>query len=225
MTNTWAILSGVAEGERAATTLASIKKHLYTKYGIVLFQPAFTEYHPELGYVSVFPAGLKENAAIFCHTNPWAMCAEAMTGNGDQAFKYWETIAPAANNDIAQIHWTEPYVYSQMIAGRDHKDFGQAKNSWLTGTAAWNFVAASQYILGIRPDFDGLVIDPCIPKKWKGFNVKRVWRDVTYNISVKNPEGISRGVAEVKVDGKIISGNMVPAFKDKKEHNIEVRMG
>ena len=223
--NTWAILSGVAEGERAATTLASIKKHLYTKYGIVLFQPAFTEYHPELGYVSVFPAGLKENAAIFCHTNPWAMCAEAMTGNGDQAFNYWETIAPAANNDIAQIHWTEPYVYSQMIAGRDHKDFGQAKNSWLTGTAAWNFVAASQYILGIRPDFDGLVIDPCIPKKWKGFNVKRVWRDVTYNISVKNPEGISRGVAEVKVDGKIISGNMVPAFKDKKEHNIEVRMG
>jgi cellobiose phosphorylase len=223
--NTWAILSGVAEGDRAITVLNSIKKHLSTKYGIVLFQPAFTEYHPELGYVSVFPAGLKENAAIFCHTNPWAMCAEAIMGHGEQAFEYWKTIAPAANNDIADKHWTEPYVYSQMIAGRDHKDFGQAKNSWLTGTAAWNFVAASQYILGIRTDFEGLIVDPCIPKKWKGFTVKRVWRGTTYNITVKNPDGINKGVKEMKVDGKLISGKKAPIFKDKKEHSVEVVMG
>ncbi len=223
--NTWAILSGVAEGERAVKTLDSIKKHLDTKYGIVLFQPAYTEYHKELGYVSVFPPGLKENAAIFCHTNPWAMCAEAMLGRGEQAFKYWKTIAPAANNDIADIHWTEPYVYSQMIAGKDHKDFGQAKNSWLTGTAAWNFVAISQYILGIRPTFDGLMVDPCIPKAWKGYKVSRVFRGVRYNIEVKNPQKVNKGIVKLIVDGKEIKGNIIPVAKGKIEVKVEAVMG
>ena len=222
--NSWAVLSGVA-GERAIKTLESIKKHLYTKFGIVLFTPPFTEYHPELGYVSVFPAGLKENASIFCHTNPWVMCAEAMLGHGDQAFQYWKTIAPAANNDLADIHWTEPYVYSQMIAGRDHKDFGQAKNSWLTGTAAWNFVAISQYILGIRPDFDGLIVDPCIPKDWSGFTVRRWWREALYIITVKNSEGINKGIKKMSVDGKIIEGNKAPVFRDGREHILEAVMG
>ncbi|MBN2755132.1 MAG: glycosyl transferase [Candidatus Goldbacteria bacterium] len=222
--NTWAVMTGVAEGDRAEITLDSIKKHLDTKYGIVLFDPAFTEYHPELGYVSVFPPGLKENAAIFCHTNPWAMVAEAMTGRAANAFKYWKTIAPAANNEIADTHWTEPYVYSQMIAGKAHKDFGQAKNSWLTGTAAWNFVAISQYILGVRATFDGLMIDPCIPSTWKGFTVSREFRGVKYNFTVKNPNKSSKGVKKMTVDGKEIKGNVVPIAKGKSEVNVEVEM-
>ena len=223
--NTWAVMSGVAEGDRMIQTLDSIKKNLYTKYGIVLFYPAYSQYHPELGYVSVFPRGLKENGAIFCHTNPWAMCAEAIAGRGEQAFKYYKTILPSASNDIADIHWTEPYVYSQMIAGKEHKDFGQAKNSWLTGTAAWNFVAVSQYILGVRPDFDGLIIDPCIPKTWKGFKVKRVWRGTTYRISVTNPKKINKGVFNLTVDGKAVKGNKAPIFKDGREHTVEAVMG
>ena len=223
--NTWAVLSGVAEGDRMIQTLDSIKKHLSTKYGIVLFSPAYSQYHPELGYVSVFPRGLKENAAIFCHTNPWAMCAEAIAGRGEQAFAYYKTILPSATNDIADIHWTEPYVYSQMIAGKEHKDFGQAKNSWLTGTAAWNFVAASQYILGVKADFDGLIIDPCIPKTWKGFKVKRVWRGNTYLINVTNPKKVNKGVYKLVVDGKEIKGNKAPIFKDGKEHTIDAVMG
>ncbi|MCX8094549.1 MAG: glycosyl transferase [Candidatus Goldbacteria bacterium] len=224
-TQTWAVLSGVAEGERAIKCMDSVKKHLYTEYGILLFQPAFTKYNPALGYVTVFPPGLKENASIFCHTNPWAMIAETMIGRGDIAFKYYKTILPAAINDKADIHWTEPYVYSQMIAGRDHKDFGQAKNSWLTGTTAWNFVAISQYILGIRPTFDGLIVDPCIPSKWKGYKVKRVFRGITYNISVNNPKGVSKGVEKILVDNKEIKGNIIPLFKDKREHFVEVIMG
>jgi len=153
------------------------------------------------------------------------MIAETMIGRGDIAFKYYKTILPAALNDISDIHWTEPYVYSQMIAGKDHKDFGQAKNSWLTGTTAWNFVAISQYILGIRPTFDGLIVDPCIPPKWKSFTVKRVFRGITYNITVKNPKGISKGVSKVIVDKKEIKGNIIPLFKDKGEHFVEVTMG
>ncbi|HPN65698.1 MAG TPA: glycosyl transferase, partial [Candidatus Goldiibacteriota bacterium] len=165
-----------------------------------------------------------ENAAIFCHTNPWAMVAEAMTGRAANAFKYWKTIAPAANNEIADKHWTEPYVYSQMIAGKAHKDFGQAKNSWLTGTAAWNFVAISQYILGIRATFDGLMIDPCIPSSWKGFTVSREFRGTKYNFTVKNPSKASKGIKKMSVDGKEIKGNIVPIEKNKKEVNIEVVM-
>lgn len=225
-TQTWALMSGVAEGERADKCLASVKKFLATKYGIKLFHPAFSEYHPELGYVSVFPTGLKENAAIFCHTNPWAMVAEAMNGNGERAFEYYKAILPSASNDIADTHWTEPYVYSQMIAGPDHKDFGQAKNSWLTGTAAWNFVAASQYILGVRPEHDGLVVDPCIPRKWKGYTVSRIFRGARYDITVKNPEGVSKGVKQMTVDGKVIKGNMAPApSKGKTEYKVEVILG
>ncbi len=224
-TQVWALISGVAEGERAIKCADSIKKYLYTKYGIVLFYPAFSKYSEKLGYVSVFPKGLKENAAIFCHTNPWAMVGEAINGRGDNAFLYYKTILPYEANKIANIHWTEPYVYSQMIAGKEHKDFGQAKNSWLTGTAAWNFVAISQYILGIRPQFDGLLIDPAIPKKWKQFKVKRVFRGIIYNIVVKNPDGVNKGVKKVFVDGKEIKGNLIPIFKDKKECNVEVIMG
>ena len=180
----------------------------------MLFWPGYGTYHPELGYVSVFPKGLKENAAIFCHTNPWAMIAETMLGRGDAAFDYYKAILPPAGNDKAEIHATEPYVYSQMIAGKEHKDFGQAKNSWLTGTASWNFVAISQYILGVRPDFDGLIVDPCIPKAWEGFTVTRSFRRDTYRIAVSNPRHVHRGVTRVSVDGMALTGNLLPVFGD-----------
>ncbi len=222
---TWAVLSGVADKDRAAACMDAVKKHLATKYGIVLFAPGYTTYHPELGYVSVFPAGLKENAAIFCHTNPWAMIAETMRGDGAAAFAYYKAILPSASNSRADLRFTEPYVYAQMIAGREHKDFGQAKNSWLTGTASWNFVAISQYILGVRPELDGLRIDPCIPPTWKGFSVDRVFRGDTYGVVVRNPRRVSRGVARMTVDGKPVEGNLVPVFGDRAKHMVEVVLG
>jgi cellobiose phosphorylase len=223
--NSWAVLSGTADEARGTACMDSVEKHLATKNGIVLFWPAFGVYHPEFGYVSVFPKGLKENAAIFCHTNPWAMVAEAMLGRGEKAFRYYKAILPHASNSRADVRWTEPYVYSQMIAGKEHKDFGQAKNSWLTGTASWNFVAISQYILGVRPEFDGLVVNPCIPPTWKSFTVRRVFRGATYLISVKNPNAVEKGVAKMTVDGREVKGNKVPVFKDAKEHAVEVTMG
>jgi cellobiose phosphorylase len=224
-TQAWAVLSGTASPDRGRACMDSVKKHLATEHGIVLFWPAYGTYHPELGYVSVFPKGLKENAAIFCHTNPWAMIAETMLGRGDIAFNYYTSILPPAGNDNAEIHATEPYVYSQMIAGKEHKDFGQAKNSWLTGTASWNFVAISQYILGVRPDFDGLIVDPCIPRKWEGFTVTRSFRRDTYRIAVSNPRHVCRGVTSVSVDGEALNGNLLPVFGDGATHEVEVAMG
>jgi cellobiose phosphorylase len=217
----WAVLSGVAGPERARACMDSVGAHLATEKGIVLFAPAYSKYHPELGYVSVFPPGLKENAAIFCHTNPWAMIAETMLGRGDAAFSYYKAILPSAGNDAADLRGTEPYVYSQMIAGREHRDFGQAKNSWLTGTASWNFAAVSQYILGVRPEYDGLRVDPCIPRSWKGFMVTRVFQGDTYRISITNPHGVCKGIARLKVDGKMRNGNVVPVFGDGAVHEVE----
>ena len=217
----WAVLSGAAGPERARACMDSVGTHLATKKGIVLFAPAYSKYHPELGYVSVFPRGLKENAAIFCHTNPWAMIAETMLGRGDAAFSYYKAILPSAANDAADLRGTEPYVYSQMIAGREHRDFGQAKNSWLTGTASWNFAAVSQYILGVRPEYEGLRVDPCIPHAWKGFTVTRVFRGDTYRITVRNPDRLCRGIARLTVDGKQQTGNVVAPFGDGAVHDVE----
>ncbi len=218
-------MAGVADKDRAAACMDSVKKHLATKHGIVLFAPGYTTYHPELGYVSVFPRGLKENAAIFCHTNPWAMIAETKRGDGAAAFGYYKAILPSQSNAHADLRFTEPYVYAQMIAGREHRDFGQAKNSWLTGTASWNFVAISQYILGVRPELDGLRIDPCIPPAWKGFTVSRVFRGDTFRIAVKNPRRACGGVTGMSVDGTPVKGNLVPLFGDGAAHDVEVTLG
>jgi cellobiose phosphorylase len=217
----WAVLAGVAGPERARVCMDSVGTYLATEKGIVLFAPAYSKYHPELGYVSVFPPGLKENAAIFCHTNPWAMIAETMLGRGDAAFSYYKAILPSAGNDAADLRMTEPYVYSQMIAGRDHRDFGQAKNSWLTGTASWNFAAVSQHILGVRPDYDGLRVDPCIPRTWKGFTVTRVFRGDTYRVSITNPHHVCRGITRLRVDGTMRDGNVVAVFGDGEAHEVE----
>ncbi|MBQ2580723.1 MAG: glycosyl transferase, partial [Ruminococcus sp.] len=183
--------------------------------------------------ISTYPGGYKENAGIFTHNNAWIICAAAYAGEGDLAFKYYSEIAPAFTEETSDIHKTEPYVYGQMIGGKDAgadigrtgKNFGQGKNSWLTGTAAWNMVAISQYILGVQPDFDGLKIDPSIPSEWDGFNITRQYRGNTYNITVKNPDHVSKGVNSVVCDGVKVSGGVLPVFDKGTEHTVEVVMG
>jgi cellobiose phosphorylase len=203
------VMAGIGvEGGQAKKALDAVKERLDTRYGIVLNNPPFTEYHIELGEITTYPPGYKENAGIFCHNNPWIMIAETVIGRGDRAFEYWKKITPSYLEEISEIHRLEPYVYAQMIAGKDAPRHGEAKNSWLTGTAAWNFVAISQYILGIRPDFDGLRVQPCIGKDVPSFTVTRKCRGAEYQIRVKNSGGA--GTAKLKVDGKLVAGNLVP---------------
>jgi len=215
---------GVEDG-KAIQTLDAIEERLGTKYGLVLQNPAFTKYYVEYGEISTYPAGYKENAGIFCHNNAWIMIAEAQMGRGDKAFDYYSRIAPAYTEEYSEIHRLEPYVYSQMVAGKDAKRHGEAKNSWLTGTASWNFVAISQSILGIKPEYDGLQIDPSIPQEWDGYKVTREFRGDIYNVSIKNPNHVSKGVVKMIVDGKEVAGNIIPVAGDKKVHEVEVVLG
>ena len=204
--------------------LDSVDRYLNTKYGLVLNNPAFSKYYIQYGEISTYPGGYKENAGIFTHNNAWIICAEAYAGRGDKAFEYYSKIAPAFNEEISELHKTEPYVYGQMIAGKDAGRFGEGKNSWLSGPAAWNMVAISQYILGIQPDFDGLTINPSIPKAWDGLVVTRKFRGGNYTVKVSNPNHISQGVASMVVDGKPVEGNRVPVL-GAGDHVIEVVMG
>ncbi len=215
---------GVKEGY-AEKALDSVKKYLETPFGLVLQQPAYSRYYIELGEISSYPPGYKENAGIFCHNNPWVAIAETVIGRGDRAFEIYRKITPAYLEEISEIHRTEPYVYAQMVAGKDAPRHGEAKNSWLTGTAAWSFVAITQYILGIRPNYDGLEVDPCIPKDWEGYRVVRKFRGAIYEIVVKNPNHVSKGVKEIWVDGKRIEGKILPVFGDGKVHRVDVIMG
>lgn len=210
---------------KAIMALDSVEERLGTKYGLVLNNPAFTKYYVEYGEISTYPAGYKENAGIFCHNNAWIMCAEAVAGRGDKAFDYYTRIAPAYTEEYSEVHKLEPYVYSQMVAGKDAKRFGEAKNSWLTGTASWNFVAISQYILGIKPEYDGLMVDPAIPTSWNGYKVTREFRGDVYEITIKNPNHVSTGVSRLTVDGKEVEGNVIPVFKDGKHHTVEACLG
>lgn len=205
--------------------LDSVKERLDCEYGIVLNNPAFTKYHIEYGEISTYPAGYKENAGIFCHNNPWIMIGETVLGNGNRAWDYYKKICPSYLEDISELHKTEPYVYAQMIAGKDAFKPGEAKNSWLTGTASWNFYTISQFILGIQPDYDGLRIEPCIPTHWKGFTVTRKFRGATYHIEIQNPDGVSKGVKKLYVDGNEYDVNLIPAIGDGKEHRILVMLG
>ncbi|HCW55116.1 MAG TPA: glycosyl transferase, partial [Erysipelotrichaceae bacterium] len=215
---------GVDDG-KAEKALESVKEKLDSKYGIMLVQPAYTEYHVELGEISSYPPGYKENAGIFCHNNPWIVCAETTLGHGDRAFEVFRKTCPIYLEDISEIHRTEPYVYCQMVAGRDAPTFGEGKNSWLTGTAAWTFTALSQYILGIQPTLDGLKIDPCIPAETDSYTVDRLFRGVMYHITVKNPKHVQKGVAKLSVNGTPISGNVIPADAAQKEAQVEVILG
>jgi cellobiose phosphorylase len=205
--------------------LNSVAERLACEHGIVLNNPAFSKYVIEYGEISTYPPGYKENAGIFCHNNPWVIIGETKLGRGDKAFDYWKRIAPAYREDLSELHRMEPYVYSQMIAGKDAFKPGEAKNSWLTGTAAWNWTTISQYILGIQPDYEGLLVDPCIPSDWDGFEVTRRFRNATYVISVKNPNGVCKGVAKMVVDGVEREGNLIPLFEDGASHQVEVILG
>ncbi len=215
---------GVKEG-LAEKALNSVKEKLDTDYGIMILQPAYTKYHLELGEVSSYPPGYKENAGIFCHNNPWVSIAETVIGRGDRAFEIYKKTCPAYVEDISEIHRTEPYVYSQMVAGRDAKFHGEAKNSWLTGTAAWTFANVSQYILGVYPTHQGLQINPCVPKGFGDFKLTREYRGAVYHIQVLNPNNVEKGVASMTVDGSAVEGNIIPYDKNKKEINVVVTMG
>ena len=215
---------GVKEG-LAKKALDSVKERLDTKYGVMILQPAYTRYHLELGEVSSYPPGYKENAGIFCHNNPWVSIAETVIGRGDRAFEIYKKTCPAYIEDISEIHRTEPYVYSQMVAGRDAKLFGEAKNSWLSGTAAWTFVYVSQYILGVYPTHKGLSINPCVPKDFGDFELTRKFREGTYNIKVVNPDNVEKGVKSITVDGTPVEGCVIPYVKGKETYDVVVTMG
>jgi cellobiose phosphorylase len=215
---------GIVDG-RARQALDSVAERLATPHGIMLHQPGFTHYYLNLGEISSYPPGYKENGSIFCHTNPWIMIAEAKLGNGAAAHDYYLRINPSKREEISEVHRCEPYVYAQMIAGREAPAYGEAKNSWLTGTAAWNYVAITQWILGIRPEFDGLRIDPCIPPEWDGFTVERSFRGSRLNINVHNPQHVSWGVVRFEVDGQPKTGNTIIVDGLPADHQVDVWLG
>lgn len=205
--------------------MQSVEKYLDTKYGIVLLQPPYHRYHVELGEISSYPPGYKENAGIFCHNNPWISIAETVIGRGNRAWQVYTRTCPAYIEDISEIHRTEPYVYSQMIAGKDAPNFGESKNSWLTGTAAWTFVNVSQYILGVYPTHTGLSINPCVPKGFGDFELTRQFREGSYNIKVVNPDNVEKGIKSITVDGKPVEGCVIPYVKGKETYDVVVTMG
>ncbi len=221
----WAVISGFATEERGRKAMDSARKMLNTKNGLKLSTPGFNGYDPTKGGVTTYPPGAKENGGIFLHTNPWVMIAETILGNGDRAFEYYDQINPAKKNSIIDEYECEPYVYPQNILGDEHPQFGLARNSWLSGTSSWTYQAATKYILGIMPSYNGIMVDPCIPKSWDGFSVQRKFRGVDYKIDVKNPSHVCKGIKTVKVNGKEIEGNLVPLFKAGESVTVEVLMG
>ena len=222
---TWAVFSGHASSEQGLGSMDAVKEHLATPYGTMLCGPPFVKTDFNVVRSVLFNPGMKENCSIFNHTQGWAVIAECMLGRGDQAFEYYKAYLPAAYNDRAQLRQIEPYVYCQSTDSRYSAHFGSSRLPWLSGAATWAYFAATQYILGIRPDYDGLVIDPCIPSCWDGFSVFRKFRKAGYRIQVKNPDHVNKGVRQISVDGNVIVGNRIDAFEDDLEHIIEVIMG
>ena len=221
----WCTMAGIGlEDGMVKKSLDSVKKYMDTPNGIVLCNPAYTEYIVDYGEISSYPEGYKENAGIFCHNNPWVIIGETVLGRGDYAWDYFSKICPSYTEDKSELHKVEPYVYSQMIAGKDSAKPGEAKNSWLTGTAAWNWYAISQFILGIKPSYKGIMMDPCIPADWKGFHVSRIFRGATFEIEVKNT-GVMKGVKSITVNGKAVAGNIIPMQPKGSVNKVEVVMG
>ncbi|MDE6042037.1 MAG: glycosyl transferase [Muribaculaceae bacterium] len=222
----WCTMAGIGlEEGLVEKSLNSVKERLDCEHGIVLNNPAFTEYVMEYGEISSYPAGYKENAGIFAHNNPWVIIGETVLGRGDRAWEYYRKICPAYLEDRSDLHKVEPYVYCQMTAGKDAARPGEAKNSWLTGTAAWNWYAITQFIFGIKPGYTGLTIDPCVPAEWDGYEVRRRFRGARYHIKVTNPDHVSKGVKSISINGVPFPGNVVPAQPEGSENLVEVVMG
>jgi cellobiose phosphorylase len=218
----WAVISGFATDDRAKQALQAVFDHLNTRNGIKLSTPGYDRYDPEKGGITTYPPGAKENGGIFLHANPWVMIAETLRGNGDRAFQYYNQINPATRNERIEEFECAPYNYPQNILGDEHPQFGLARNSWLSGTSSWTYQAATQYILGIRPAHNGLLIDPCIPAQWDGFTATRFFRGATYRITVSNPDHVSHGIRETCIDGTPAKSNLIPIFNDGTEHIIQI---
>ncbi len=222
--NAWAVLSGAASEEHGRMCMQAVRDKLGSEYGLHLLWPAFSEPNDDIGFITRVITGIKENAAIFSHPNPWAVVAECRLGHGREAFELYDALLPYNYNDRAQIREAEPYSYCQFIIGRDHPAFGRARHPWLTGSAGWSYVAATRWILGIRPEFNGLTIDPCIPRDWKEFQVTRKWRGATFNIHVVNADGVENGVRSAKLNGWPVS-LPVPPQPAGSVNEIVVEMG
>ena len=222
--NTWAVFSGAADKRRGEDAMDAVDEYLYTPYGLMLSAPSYTENDDEIGFVTRVYPGVKENGSIFSHPNPWAWCAEAKLGRGDRAMKFYNALLPCNQNDMMEIRRAEPYSYCQFVMGKDHQDYGQARHPFMTGTGGWAYFAATRYLLGIRPDFDRLIIDPCIPTDWKGFEVTRIWRDAEYRIHVANPDGVSKGIKSITMDNLEMTGG-IPVQAPGTVHEIYVTLG
>jgi cellobiose phosphorylase len=218
----WPVLAGFASKERASQSLDEVKRQLNTSKGIKLSTPGFNGFDPQIGGMTTYPPGAKENGGIFLHVNPWVVIAETMLGRGNQAYQYYSQINPAAKNDQLDEYQVEPYVYAQNILGDEHPKFGMGRNSWLSGTASWMYQAGTQYILGVRSEYEGLRIDPCIPVEWPQFKVDREFRGKRYHIKVYNPRSKSKGVTKMTVDGQEVEGNLVRADLPSDEHSVEI---
>ncbi len=221
--NTWAVLSGTASRERGLSAMDSVDAYLYTPYGLMLNSPCYTRPDEGIGFVTRVYPGLKENGSVFSHPNPWAWCAEALLGRGTRAMKFYNALCPALQNDLIEIRQAEPYSYCQFISGKDHSTYGRAHHPFMTGSSGWAYYAATQYLLGIRPDFDRLIIDPCVPADWKEYSVIRKWRGGTYEIHISNPDGVEKGVRSIEMDGKPVDA--LPVIPEGTRCRVEVTMG
>ena len=221
--NTWAVISGAASREQGLAAMDSVDEYLFTPYGLMLNAPCYTKPDDGIGFVTRVYPGLKENGAVFSHPNPWAWVAEAKLGRGGRAMKFYNALCPALQNDRIEIRQAEPYSYCQFVVGRDHTAFGRARHPFMTGSAGWAYYAATQYLLGVQPDFDGLRIDPCVPADWKEFSVTRLWRGARYEIHVINPDGVEKGLRSLTADGREVA--IVPCLPAGSVCRVEVVMG
>ncbi len=208
--NAWAVLSDAASAERGRLAMDAVDRHLYSRYGIHLLWPAFSKPDDDIGFVTRVYKGIKENAAIFSHPNPWAVIAECKLGRGDRAMKFYDALLPANQNDMIEVREAEPYSYCQFVMGRDHTAFGRARHPWLTGSGGWNYTAVTRWILGVRLSFEGMIVDPCIPAEWREFQVRRQWRGATFEITVKNPGAVQKGVKTTTLNGEPVCGAIPP---------------